>query len=142
MESFTHTRDDYFAYIVEVEEYGGQSQEGTKKEKATSQHRRFIKGVQDEKKLAEILKDRVERIEKEEAVRLLLIFYGKSRLINGGMQRVQRAKRKIAQAVQLQQAAEMRSTRTRRPVRKVDYIYGNEDEVNIRFLFSLQNKMY
>ncbi|UOH80730.1 hypothetical protein LQV05_003387 [Cryptococcus neoformans] len=109
MESFTHTRDDYFAYIVEVEEYGGQSQEGTKKEKATSQHRRFIKGVQDEKKLAEILKDRVERIEKEEA-------------------RVQRAKRKIAQAVQLQQAAEMRSTRTRRPVRKVDYIYGNEDE--------------
>ncbi|OXG18707.1 hypothetical protein C366_02816 [Cryptococcus neoformans Tu401-1] len=109
MESFTHTRDDYFAYIVEVEEYGGQSQEGTKKEKATSQHRRFIKGVQDEKKLAEILKDRVERIEKEEA-------------------RVQRAKRKIAQALQLQQAAEMRSTRTRRPVRKVDYIYGNEDE--------------
>lgn len=84
MESFTHTRDDYFAYIVEVEEYGGQSQEGTKKEKATSQHRRFIKGVQDEKKLAEILKDRVERIEKEEAVRLLLIFYGKCRLINGG----------------------------------------------------------
>lgn len=142
MESFTHTRDDYFAYIVEVEEYGGQSQEGTKKEKATSRHRRFIKGVQDEKKLAEILKDRVERIEKEEAVRLLSIFYGKSRLINGGMQRVQRAKRKIAQAVQLQQAAEMRSTRTRRPVRKVDYIYGNEDEVNIRFLFSLQNKMY
>ncbi|KIR57050.1 hypothetical protein I315_00211 [Cryptococcus gattii Ru294] len=109
MESFTHTRDDFFAYIAEVEEYGGQSQEGTKKEKATSQHRRFIKGVQDEKRLAEILKDRVERIEKEEA-------------------RVQRAKRKIAQVVQMQQAAEMRSTRTRRPVRKVDYIYGNEDD--------------
>lgn len=82
MESFTHTRDDYFAYIAEVEEYGGQSQEGTKKEKATSQHRRFIKGVQDEKKLAEILKDRIERIEKEEAVRSLSIVYGKIRLMN------------------------------------------------------------
>lgn len=34
----------------------------------------------------------------------------------------------------MQQAAEMRSTRTRRPVRKVDYIYGNEDEVCSFFL--------
>lgn len=38
----------------------------------------------------------------------------------------------------MQQAAEMRSTRTRRPVRKIDYIYGNEDEV---CLFSLGGRV-
>ncbi|WVO18106.1 hypothetical protein L204_105808 [Cryptococcus depauperatus] len=111
LESISLSKDDYFQYLNEIETYGAQSQEppsGNGGTKSGAQWKRWLKGVQDEKKLSESLRERVDRVEKEEA-------------------RAQRVKRKIAQAMQLQQAAELRSTRTRRPNRKIDYSYGDSD---------------
>nr|ODN85338.1 hypothetical protein L203_04947 [Cryptococcus depauperatus CBS 7841] len=111
LESISLSKDDYFQYLNEIEIYGAQSQEppsGNGGTKSGAQWKRWLKGVQDEKKLSESLRERVDRVEKEEA-------------------RAQRVKRKIAQAMQLQQAAELRSTRTRRPNRKIDYSYGDSD---------------
>ncbi|WVQ73318.1 hypothetical protein IAR50_002886 [Cryptococcus sp. DSM 104548] len=124
MESVSKTKQDYLAYVESIVAYGAQEQsqaayeqsqeeqgaEGKKKaDKGSSGFKKWVKGVQDERKLGEALEGKVESIEKEEA-------------------RVQRAKRKIAQVVQLQQAAEMRTTRTRRPNRKVDYSYGDDEQ--------------
>ncbi|TYJ56437.1 hypothetical protein B9479_002840 [Cryptococcus floricola] len=123
MESVSDTKQDYLAYVESIVAYGAQEQsqaayekaqedgsKGKKKaDKGNAGYKKWVKGVQDEKKLGQALEGRVENIEKEEG-------------------RVQRAKRKIAQVVQLQEAAEMRTTRTRRPNRKVDYSYGDSEE--------------
>lgn len=41
-------------------------------------------------------------------------------------QRIQRARKRVAQAVQLAQMAEVRTTRTRRSTKKVDYAYQDD----------------
>ncbi|WVQ85019.1 hypothetical protein IAT38_007183 [Cryptococcus sp. DSM 104549] len=109
MIALTTTKDEYLALIELLEAYGDKSQDMPGGGKVTNVHRRLVKGIQDEGKLAVALKERVEVIEKEEA-------------------RVTRAKKRIAAVVQAQQAAEMRSTRTRRPNRKVDYSYGDSED--------------
>ncbi|KAL1413154.1 hypothetical protein Q8F55_000903 [Vanrija albida] len=72
--------------------------------------RRQVKGVEDEAKLAKWLaEDLVPRAEKEE-------------------QRVQRARSRIVSTLRAMQQAELRSTRTRRSTKKVDYTYDSVDE--------------
>ena len=79
--------------------------------------------------MAERLRELIPAIEKEEAVSI--------HLLNKGLadnQRVQRAKKRVEQAANLASMAEWRSTRTRRPTRKIDYSYGDgadDDEVSL-----------
>lgn len=81
-------------------------------------YRRQVKGVEDEAKLAQWLaEDLVPRAEKEE-------------------QRVQRARSRIVSTLRAMQQAELRSTRTRRSTKKVDYTYDSVD-VGLRVVFRL-----
>ena len=70
-------------------------------------YRKLCRGVEDERVLAEKIEELLPGIEKEEA-------------------RVAKARRKIAQALQLAEMAEVRTTRTRRSARKVDYSYADD----------------
>ena len=92
---------------------------------------RLKKGMQDEKSLAEKLDELVPLIEKEEGVSSVSTHSNSRAHIEE--QRIQRARRKIAAAVELAQQAEFRSTRTRRTGRNVNYRYddeGDDDDVS------------
>ncbi|WOO76837.1 uncharacterized protein LOC62_01G000452 [Vanrija pseudolonga] len=81
-------------------------------------YRRQVKGVEDEAKLATWLaEDLIPRAEKEEL-------------------RVQRARTRIVSTLRAMQQAELRSTRTRRSTKKVDYTYDSVD-VGLRLSFDL-----
>ncbi|WWC70942.1 uncharacterized protein I206_104894 [Kwoniella pini CBS 10737] len=84
----------------------------TKGSKQASEQRKVIQARKNEGALVEKLKERIESIEKEEA-------------------RIQRVRKRIAQAVEMQQRAELRSTRTRRQSRKVDYVYDNVEDIDL-----------
>jgi len=96
----------------------------------SGQYKKALKGKEDEGKLAEKLRELIPAIEKEEAVS---IHHLNKELADN--QRVQRAKKRVEQAANLASMAEWRSTRTRRPTRKIDYSYGDgadDDEVRRR----------
>lgn len=87
----------------------GSKAKPTSKENAA--HRKLLSGVENERKLGEwVLDGLLPKAEKEEA-------------------RVLRARRKIAENMRILQAAELRSTRTRRSAKKIDYTYDSLDEV-------------
>jgi hypothetical protein len=131
------TRTEFEAAQARFASYGAQPspklKAGGKNGKPTPQesvaHRKLLKGMEEEKALSEILAGRIADIEKEEAVSRINLWgvWCDGRGLKD-RQRVQRARRKIVQAVSLAQMAEMRSTRTRRPTRKVDYTFAEMDE--------------
>ncbi|ORX37258.1 hypothetical protein BD324DRAFT_625436 [Kockovaella imperatae] len=115
--TISSTRAEYQALIDRYAAHGTVKMEKLKpkegKAKSTNAeivaYKKLIKGIEDEKELAEKLTKRLPEIEKEEA-------------------RIQRARRKIAAAVELAQQAEFRSTRTRRTGRNVNYRYDDFEE--------------
>ncbi|WVR06507.1 hypothetical protein IAU60_003538 [Kwoniella sp. DSM 27419] len=101
------TRDEYETVLSEIEAFGAQPTANSKG-KETAAQKKLAVSIRNEKALGEKLRERIEGIEKEET-------------------RIQRAKKRVAQALELQQRAELRSTRTRRQTTKVDYVYGDYD---------------
>ncbi|KAK6907994.1 hypothetical protein I203_101995 [Kwoniella mangroviensis CBS 8507] len=116
LSSITTDRGSYERLIEEMESFSksvpetpagkGSSAKGSK---APLESKRLAQAKKNEGDLAERLKERIESVEKEES-------------------RIQRARRKIAQALEMQQQAEMRSTRTRRQSKKVDYVYDDHSD--------------
>ncbi|WRT67967.1 uncharacterized protein IL334_004941 [Kwoniella shivajii] len=115
--SITTNRDSYDQLITELETFSQLRSEGNPDEipstaksgKLSNELKKLVQARKNEASLAERLKERIEAVEKEEG-------------------RVQRSRRKIAQVVEMQQRAELRSTRTRRQGRKVDYVYDDNSE--------------
>ncbi|WVF68996.1 hypothetical protein IAT40_003770 [Kwoniella sp. CBS 6097] len=109
----TTSRASYEAFLSDVETFASQSVVIPKGTRETAEQRKLGANIKNEKSLAEALRGRMEAIEKEDA-------------------RVQRARKKIAQALEMQQRAEqraeMRSTRTRRQSKKVDYVYDDTSD--------------
>lgn len=92
----------------------GSGPKGKPTQKEAMAHRRKLKGVEDEKQLGEWLEQSLPDVEKEEA-------------------RVARARKKVLDTMRILQAAELRTTRTRRSTRKVDYTYDSiDDDVSFR----------
>ncbi|BEI86219.1 hypothetical protein CcaverHIS002_0605060 [Cutaneotrichosporon cavernicola] len=87
----------------------GSGPKGKPTQKEAMAHRRQLKGVEDEKQLGEWVEQFLPNVEKEEA-------------------RVARARKKVLDTMRILQAAELRTTRTRRPARKVDYTYDSIEE--------------
>ncbi|EIW67671.1 hypothetical protein TREMEDRAFT_14561, partial [Tremella mesenterica DSM 1558] len=114
--TITSTRTELQVQLNKYTSYGNQSidrpQGSGPKAKLTqaeaAAHRKLVKGVEEERKLAEKIDMLLPAIEKEDG-------------------RVQRARRKIQQAAEMAERTELRSTRTRRPTRKVDYTYDSDD---------------
>ncbi|WVQ96511.1 hypothetical protein IAU59_003616 [Kwoniella sp. CBS 9459] len=109
----TTSRESYEAFLADVDTFVSQTVVTSKGTRETAEQRRLTANIKNEKALAETLRARVEGIEKEDA-------------------RVQRARKRIAQALEMQQRAEqraeLRSTRTRRQSKKVDYVYDNTSD--------------
>lgn len=89
----------------------GSGPKGKPTQKEAMAHRRKLKGIEDEKALAGWVEEFLPYVEKEEA-------------------RIARARRKVVDNLRILQAAELRTTRTRRSTRKVDYTYDSIDEVS------------
>ncbi|GMK57315.1 hypothetical protein CspeluHIS016_0401490 [Cutaneotrichosporon spelunceum] len=87
----------------------GSGLKGKPTQKEAMAHRRKLKGIEDEKQLGEWVEQFLPHVEKEEA-------------------RVVRARKKVLDTMRILQAAELRTTRTRRPARKVDYTYDSIDD--------------
>lgn len=85
-----------------------------------AKYKKLVKGVEDEKALVGEIEKLLPDMEKEEAVS------GRRCPFHADHQRVQRARKRIAATVQASQLAELRSTRTRRPTRQVNYAYTDE----------------
>lgn len=85
-----------------------------------AKYKKLVKGVEDEKALVLEIEKLLPDMEKEEAVSV------QGCRIFSDNQRVLRARKRIAATVQASQFAELRSTRTRRPTRQVNYAYGDE----------------
>jgi hypothetical protein len=100
-------------------------------------HKKAMIGKDNEKALAEKIEALIPLIEKEEAVSARSCT-GTS--TNATVQRVQRQKKKVAAAFELAQLAEVRSTRTRRPTRKIDYSY-NDDVSFTSWVLSAGNQL-
>lgn len=97
---------------VEPPKATGSGPKGKLTAKESMARRKLLKGIEDEKHLGEwITGDLIPRVEKEEA-------------------RVARVRKKMAESIRNMQAAELRSTRTRRSTRKIDYTYDSFDEVS------------
>ncbi|CAK9784403.1 hypothetical protein CC85DRAFT_289190 [Cutaneotrichosporon oleaginosum] len=115
--TMTSTRDELQRQMETFKVYGeavipkpkGSGPKGKTTQKEALAHRRQIKGVEDEKRLGEWIEQFLPDVEKEEA-------------------RVARARKKNLDTMRILQAAELRTTRTRRSTRKVDYTYGSMDE--------------
>ncbi|WVW84883.1 hypothetical protein I302_106918 [Kwoniella bestiolae CBS 10118] len=110
----TSDRETYDRLISDLESFSESSETKpnngvAKGSKAATEAKKLAQARKNEGDLAERLKDRIESAEKEEA-------------------RIQRARRRIAQALEMQQQAEMRSTRTRRQSKKVDYVYDDHSD--------------
>ncbi|OCF46019.1 hypothetical protein I317_00107 [Kwoniella heveanensis CBS 569] len=109
----TTSRETYEAFLADVETFSSQAVVVPKGTRETAEQRRLSANIKNEQALAETLRARTEVIEKEDA-------------------RVQRARKRIAQALEWQQRAEqraeMRSTRTRRQTKKVDYVYDDTSD--------------
>ncbi len=87
----------------------GSGPKGRPTQKEALAHRRKLKGIEDEKHLGEWIEQSIPEVEKEEA-------------------RVSRARKKVLDTMRILQAAELRTTRTRRSTRQVDYTYGSMDD--------------
>ncbi|WVQ65582.1 uncharacterized protein L199_003760 [Kwoniella botswanensis] len=116
LSSITTDRESYERLIEEMESFSKSVPElpagkgsAAKGSKAALESKKSAQAKKNEGDLTEKLKERVESVEKEES-------------------RIQRARRKIAQAIEMQQQAEMRSTRTRRQSKKVDYVYDDHSD--------------
>ncbi|WWC62776.1 uncharacterized protein I303_105373 [Kwoniella dejecticola CBS 10117] len=110
--SITMNRESYEKLLDEMETFSNSPETLTNVTKGSKQAAELKKSIQAKKNegaLVQKLRDRIEGVEKEEA-------------------RIQRVRKKIAQAIEMQQRAELRSTRTRRQSRKIDYVYDDADE--------------
>lgn len=90
----------------------GSGPKGKVTSKDSLTHRRKVKGVEDEKQLGEWVEQFLPEVEKEEA-------------------RISRARKRVVDNLRALQAAELRTTRTRRSTKKVDYTYDSLDDVSV-----------
>lgn len=116
----TTTRAELQAQMEEFQKYGesklskpaGSGPKGKTTKKQDVEHRRAVKGIQDEKDLGKWVEGFLPDVEKEEA-------------------RVSRARKRVLDTMRILQQAELRTTRTRRSTKKIDYTYDSLEEVRV-----------
>jgi hypothetical protein len=136
LETVTSSRAEVLQYQEKLRTYSneppakpqGSGPKGKLTAGEVAKYKKLVKGVEDEKALAEEIEKLLPDMEKEEAVNHECL----SSLVDTDVQRIQRARKKIAATVQASQFAELRSTRTRRPTRQVNYAYdGGISDVHL-----------